>query len=157
MCIARHTAMTFLSISAVLVLSLMLFSGLHCGGTILNVWYNLRLALLQHLIYYCLIIKYLILHTVGECNYLYDSVPSSSNDTTCTISEGNTVYFSCVVYDRCNSISVLWYKSRNVRGSSEQIIGALEPGSKFQIFAIAVPITANNFSVLCFYWPIVAK
>ena len=98
---------------------------------------------MQHL-YYCLIINYL---TVGECNYLYDAVPSSSNDTTCTVSEGNTVYFSCVVYDRCNSISVLWYKSRTVRGSSEEVTGTPEPVGKFQIFAVTVPIPANTINL----------
>ena len=87
--------------------------------------------------------------TVGECNYLYDTVPGSSNDTTCTVAELNTVYFSCVVYDKCNSINILWYKSRNVGESIEQITGTPEPGGKFQILTLHIP--ANNISSLAGY------
>ena len=87
--------------------------------------------------------------TVGECNYLYDTVPGSSNDTTCIVAELNTVYFSCVVYDRCNSINILWYKSRSIRESIKQITGTPEPGGKFQI--LAVHILANNISSLAGY------
>ena len=87
--------------------------------------------------------------TVGECNYLYDTVPGSSNDTTCTVAELNTVYFFCVVYDRCNSINILWYKGRNVGESIEQITGIPEPGGKFQIFTVHIP--ANNISSLAGY------
>ena len=93
----------------------------------------------------------MISSTVGECNYLYDTVPGSSNDTTCTVAELNTVYFSCVVYDRCNSVNILWYKSRNVGPgeSIEQITGTPEPGGKFQILTVHIP--ANNISSLAGY------
>ena len=91
----------------------------------------------------------MILLAVGECNYLYDTVPGSSNDTTCTVADRNTIYFSCVVYDRCNSINILWYKSRNVGKSIEQITGTPEPGGKFQTFSVHIP--ANNISNLAGY------
>ena len=92
----------------------------------------------------------IINYAVGECHYLYDTVPASSNDSTCAVSEGNTVYFSCTVYDRCNSISVLWYKSRNVRTSSEQAVtGSQGPGGKFQIFAIDIPADTSNLAGYC--------
>ena len=81
---------------------------------------------------------------------MYDTVPASSNDSTCAVSEGNTVYFSCTVYNRCNSISVLWYKSRNVRTSSEQAVtGSQDPGGKFQIFAIDIPADTSNLAGYC--------
>ena len=70
------------------------------------------------------------------------------NDTTCTVSEGNTVYFSCVVYDRCN-ISILWYKNRNIKGSTEQVTGSLEPGGKFQIFGIHIEANSSNLAGYC--------
>ena len=95
--------------------------------------------------------QHLLCSHQGECSYLYDTVPGSSNDTTCTVAELNTVYFSCVVYDRCNSINILWYKSRNVGPGEriEQITGTPEPGGKFQILILHIP--ANNISSLAGY------
>ena len=136
-------ATSFPSISTLLVLSLILYSGIHCRG-ILLLMFNCHDIInnLQH----CGPIPY---YTAGECNYLYDTVPGSSNDSTCIVAGGSTVYFSCVVYDRCNSINVLWYKSRNVGGGSEQVAGTPAPGGKFQIFAVRIPANTSNLPGYC--------
>ena len=76
-------------------------------------------------------------------------MPALSNHTTCTVSEGGTVYFSCVVYDTCNAIIVVWFKSRNIRGNSQRITRSPEQGGKYQIFDVHVTANDSNLDGYC--------
>ena len=100
----------------------------------------------------------LLFQKKGECNYWYEEVPKSPNNSVCNITEGSTVYLTCAVYYPCDNISIKWYKSRTemdasddvIRGNGECINSSAD-GKYLQIVqAIGGTTNDSNFEDYCY-------
>ena len=77
-----------------------------------------------------------------DCNYWYDQVPKSSNQTNCSTRMGDSITLTCAVYHPCGNISIDWYKNdsqgqSNIWDRGERID---DTSDKY----ILVPLTGTN-------------
>ena len=84
-------------------------------------------------------------HTDG-CNYWYDQVPKSSNQTNCTTRTGDSITLTCAVYHPFENISIEWYRSDTEGGdigsSGERITNSA--GGKYLLVTANTNARANN-------------
>ena len=90
-----------------------------------------------------------------NCNYWYDQVPKSSNQTTCSTGIGASIPLTCVVYHPCGNISIQWYRSLAEAGDIEnrrQRINNSAGGKYLFLSPTRTNVTANNSNFIncCF-------
>ena len=98
---------------------------------------------------------YLFRFLSDDCNYWYEQVPKSSNQTNCSTRIGDSITLTCAVYHRCDNISIEWYRSDaeggDNRSSSERISNT--DGGKYLVIQLigTNAMTPNeNFIGCCF-------
>ena len=77
----------------------------------------------------------------GICNYWYDQVPKSSNQTNCSTRTGDSIVLSCAVYHPCDNISIDWYRSvAEGEGDIQDRGERINASSKYTL----IPLTGTN-------------